>query len=250
MAQTSQFIKVEALTLEARRDLTNIQKDQFPFALGKTLNQMAFTGAKLVQKETRAEFSLHTEFIPRGIGASPKTGKIKNQIKRTGIGASVVFTKPKISVFMPIHETGGERTPSAIPATRTGGGSDKGRVIALPARVQTRALYTQTGRAKKTFHPRTLLKDWNGPYRLGRTRYTPGGSGKRKAFIIVSKTGQSLVVRRTGRARDSLEIFWSFSKSATFQPVWSFEQTVVDYVNANFKRRLNRNLFVAVKTAR
>lgn len=243
------MIKITALTSEARRDLTKIQKEQFPFALAKTLNQVAWGGVKQVRTRTTNVFNIKTQFIPKGIVADARVPSMKRQIKSMGVGTAVVLTRPIISGFMPDHERGATRTATAAPSTRTSGGKDKGKMLALPARQPSRALHTASGKAKTRWHPRTLLADWQGPYKGGRTKYTKGGSGRRKAFIIISKTGQTLVVRRTSRKRDSLEIFWSFSKNASISKQWSFEPTVSKHVHGTFKNRLRLNFLNAVRLA-
>lgn len=244
------MVKITALTNETRRDLTKLEKEQFPFALAKTLNQVAWGGVKQVRKRTKDVFNIKTQFIPKGIVADARVPKMKREIKAVGTGNAIVLTREAISGFMPDHERGATRKPSAAGAKRTPGGRDKGRSFTLPARAPSRALHTATGRAKKRFHPRTLLKDWQGPYRGGRTKYTKGGSGRRKAFIIESRSGQTLIVRRTSRKRDDLEILWSFSPKAKYRATWGFEATVIKHVNATFKIRLRLNLRNAVRTAR
>lgn len=230
-------IKVQALTAETAKDLSALERHHFPYALAKTLTDVAAMAVRAVQARTRQEFKLHTEFIPRGIA---RISAKKSDVVRTGIGTAIVFTKPIISGWMPVHETGGERKP-------------KGKALAIPAEdLLKKAFQTSTGRIKTTWKPSTLLAG----YRPGRrnvsmsgglTKATRGGR-KGKPFIIRGKdSGVPMIVRRKSPKRYPLELLYIFSRRAAYKPVWAFEKTVDEIVDLRFKSRLHANLKIAIK---
>lgn len=245
MASRSQ-IKIEALTAEARRSLKAIERDQFPFALSKTLTDIAEMAVKEVRAQTRREFKLHSEFIPKGIN---RTRAKKSEVKNTGIGTTVIFTKPIISGWMPIHERGGTRDPYG------GSGKDKGKYLAIPAEdLLKRSYRTGTGKVRKRWKPKSLLEGYTKTRNVsmsgGITRPTKGGR-KGKPFIIRGRGSNiPMIVRRKGPKRYPLELLYIFSKKARYKPTWGFERTVEDIVDLRFKTRLRHNLAMAVRTAR
>jgi hypothetical protein len=240
-------IRVTALTAETRRGLSDIQLEQFPYALAKTLTEIAKGATEAVRKRTREAFKLHGEFIPRGVSF---TSAKKSDIRATGEGTTAVFTKPLISGFMPIHEEGGVRTPNS-----GGEGSDRGRALSQPGQtLLTKAYRTGTGRVRKRWKVSTLLQGYIGKRRGvsltgGLTRTTRGGR-KGQPFVIRSKGSDvPIVVRRAGVKRYPLELLYIFSKRARYKPSWRFEQTVADVVDRRFQSRLERNLKLAVAKA-
>lgn len=244
MASHSQ-IKITALTKDARRSLSSLERDQFPFALAKTLTEIAGMAVIAVRKKTRQEFDLHTEFIPKGI---TRTRAQKKDVKNKGIGETVVYTKPIISGWMPIHETGGNRK------AHSGLGKDKGKYLTIPAQdLLKRAYKTGSGKARKRWKPSTLLSQYKGrnvSYSGGMTRPTRGGR-KGKPFIIRGKgSNVPIIVRRKGTQRYPLELLYIFSRKARYKPVWGFEKVVEEIVDLRFATRLKANLNVAVRTAK
>ena len=241
-------IKVTALTEETRRGMSRLQKQQFPFALAKTLTEVASMSVRAVQSKTRREFELHGEFIPRGIARTPAR---KSDVRRLGIGTTVVFTKPLISGFMPIHETGGVREPAA-----KSGGRDKGVYLAHPGKdLKKKSYKTSTGRIRERWKLKTLLKNYK-RQRLPTAVYSQIIQGKVRRtkgqpFIARHKvTGTPMLMRRTSTARYPVDVLYVFVKRAKYTPQWDFEDTVYEIVDRRFKQRLYRNLQVAVATAR
>lgn len=240
------LIQITALTEEARRGLTSLERDQFPFALAKTLTQVAEMAVKGVQAKTRQKFSLHSAFIPKGIS---RTSASKQDVKATGVGTTVVFTKPIISEWMPIHEEGGIRTAHG------GSGKDKGKYMAIPAGdLLKRSYRTGTGRVRKQYRPDTLLAGYKGQRNTSMTggvvRATRGGR-KGKPFIIRGKGSNTpMIVRRKGPRRYPLELLYIFSRKSKYKPQWNFERTVDEIVDLRFEMRLKHNLRLAVQSAK
>lgn len=240
------MIKITALTTKARRGLSSLEKDQFPFALAKTLTQIAGFAVVAVQLRTAKAFKLHGAFIPRGVA---RTSAKKSDIRAKGIGTTIIYTKPLISGFMPIHEAGGTRTPVSS------NGADKGKALAQPARtLKTKSYRTGTGKVRARWKLSTLLAGYvrrKGKGTAGRVQSTTRGGRKGKAFIIRAKgSGTPMVVRRKAGARYPLELLYVFSKRAKYKPVWRFETTVQDVVDKLFERTLAIQLKAAVASAR
>lgn len=240
------MIKVTALTSEARRGLSDLEKNQFPFALAKTLTEIATLAVEGVKRTTRQEFRLHSEFIPKGIG---RTSARKADVKNKGVGETVIFTKPIISGWMPVHETGGKREPRGGTGAR-----DKGKYLAIPATdLLKRSYRTGTGAVRRRWKPSELLAQYKGKnvsLSGGVTRPTRGGR-KGKPFVIRAKgSGTPMIVRRKGPKRYPLELLYIFSRKARYKPVWGFEKAVDEIVDLRFESRLRANLQIAVRDAR
>jgi len=251
MAEKSPILTAKVFSVEARSKLTRIEKDQFPYALAKSLTDVAWGSVEKVRDKTKRRFNLATEFIPKGVSAYPKVGKVKSNIKSTGIGETVVFTKERISTFMPIHEDGGTRKPSAVPARSVKGGTDKGVSLSIPGNDAPTDFKTGSGKVKAKHHPRKLLKGFKGQNRRGRRGVSLGSGGKRKAFITKDKSsGTPILVRRLSRNNYPLEVLYIFAKKARVKPRWDFDPAVRVHVKLTFERTLARNLKIAVATSK
>jgi len=246
MAINQGMIRVIAITEQAKKSLSDLEKRQLPFAIAKSLTEIADLSVKEVQAKTRREYKLHTDFIPRGISRVPAK---KSDVQRLGMGTTIVFTKPIISGWMPVHETGGMREPS------TGGeGKDKGKYLTIPASdMLKRSFRTGSGKVRQRWKPSTLLQGYRGrnvSLSGGIVRPTRGGR-KGKPFIIKAKgSGTAMIVRRKGTKRYPLELLYLFSRRARYKPSWDFEQTVRQTVDMRFEEVFSRNLREAVRTAR
>lgn len=237
------FIKLEFDKTAAMRSLNDLERDQFPFAYAKSLTEVAALAQLAVQQRTRQHFDLHTEFIPRGI--AKQTAK-KSDIKNYGIAEAAVYTRDRISSFMPIHEEGGIRKPSA-----RSGGRDKGKALAIPGEhIERYSTKTRTGKTKRRWRPGTLL-DTGRPHSKSRTRKTKQvsrGGRKGKPFIIVGRgSGVPMIVRRVGKTRYPLEILYIFSGRARIPSGWKFEDTVHRVANEMFESVFRHELSVAVQ---
>ena len=213
-------------TEEVERDIKWFMRKEYPWALKKTLDAMAKEGQKAVQIQTRKEFSLHTDFVPKGVWA--QVAKKKDIIAK-GEGQSAVFTAPRISGFMPIHETGGTRTPQ------------QSRNIAIPAQdLKQLNFRTSTGKVKKQYKPKTLLEAFN-------RGTSSSGSRTKDAFLIRGKGGTPLIVRRKTKARYPLKVLYNLSRSASYKERWDFEDTVRQVVRRDFAKVFAREMENALR---
>jgi len=226
----------EIFVRDTIRDLNRIERVQLPFVLAKTLTQTARGAAQAGRIRTRKAFDLHGEFIPKGIRFRPAS---KSDLLRFGFIESDVHTAERISTFMPIHERGGIRKPTA------GAGRDKGRAFAIPGEdLRERSFRTRSGRVRKRWRPGTLLQGYSrkraerGP-RSGRTN-------RRKAFVRRGRGGVPLVLRRRGPKRYPLERLYIFEPQVKIDADWGLEQAVRRYVGFAFTRKFERNMKDAV----
>lgn len=239
---TQEYVQLKVLMKEAKAALTNLQKEQFPFAYAKSLTDTA-EGARLsVGVQTRREFTLHSEFIPRNI---KKSGASKNDIRNWGYGEAAVFTGKRLDGWMGVHEWSGTKKPFQ------GAGVDEGKSLAIPARdLKEKAYKTRTGKVRVRWQPKTLLKF----YQKGRAGFTKGkGKGRKgKPFIIRSggSGATAMIVRRKSKQRYPLEILYIFKSEAEIQASWGFAKTVRRYVNFAFQKKFNRNMALAIATAK
>lgn len=221
------------------KDLNAVARQHLPFVLAKTLTQTAKGAAERVKMKTRREFNLHGEFIPRGIRFKSAN---KSDLVRFGFIESDVHTAPLISQFMPIHEMGGVRSP--FPK----GARDRGAALALPGVDLRRrgGFKTRTGRIKKIWKPEELLKHYNAQGSKGGKQPRTGGGARRKAFIIKSRRGQAMIVRRRGKGSYGLERLFLFTPRAKIKPVWDFEPTVRRFVAFAIVKKFERNMREAI----
>jgi hypothetical protein len=230
------FIKVDFDMKAAKKGMTHLQKSQFPFVLAKSLTQTAEGARQAVGVQTRREFHLHSEFIPRNIKKQPAK---KKDIQNYGIAESAVFTGKKLDGWMGAHEWGGIKKPAQST------GRDKGKALALPGSdILTKSFKTSTGKVKVRWKPKALLKDYKGK-----------GSGRqkgrkktraRKPFIIKPRN-TAMVVRRKSKMSKPLEILYVFKSKAKINPTWGFRKTVRRYVNFAFRKKFDRNMAMAIR---
>lgn len=236
-----EMISIDALTEEASRALTDIEREQFPFALAKTLTEIALGATMKVRTITRGQFRLASDFIPGGVMRTPAR---KSDIKTKGIGETVVFTSHKISGFMPDHEEGATRRPVSASSARASGGKDKGKAFAIPGEdLITKSYKTSQGAVRTRWHPRTLLKSYHG-------RTAPKKGTGKKPFITHLKSGAVVIAKRRSKKRLPIDVLYVFTKSAKIRAVWGFEPAVRTYVKWNFNQRFNENLAEAVRNAK
>lgn len=246
MAETAR-VRINTITQETYKALSDVEKQQFPYALAKTITEVAQIAVKMVQQRTRQEFDLKTEFIPKGIA---RTSAKKSDIRTKGEGTSVIFTKPLISGFMPIHERGGVRRPVAK------GSGDRGKALSIPARdVLKRSYRTGRGAVRKQWKPSSLLEGYKqqrlpasvySQVILGKVRKTKG-----RAFVTrLRSSGVAVIARRLTNYPMPIELLYVFSRRARYKGTWGFEKTVQVAVDLRFETRLKANLAIAVRTAR
>lgn len=241
---TTQFIKIDFDAKKAMSALNTLERRQFPFAFAKSLTETAEAARQGVGIQSRREFGLHSEFIPRNI---KKSGASKQDFTSFGFAEAAVFTGRRLDDWMGAHETGGTRKPG----TGGVGGRDRGSHLALPGKgLKKRSFKTRSGKIRSRWKPKRLLEKFNDG-RGGRTVKGGRGGRKKEPFVIRGKnSGVPMIVRRISKKRYPLEVLYVFVKDAKIDKKWGFEKTVRRVANGVFKKKLSKNLVMAVKNSR
>lgn len=205
-----------------RKGLNDIQMQHYPFALAKTLTDLAIGGARVGKAQTRKAFRLHTDFIPSQILITParkadfKTKTIKSEVRTT----------EKIA-FMTVHDEGGIRRP-------------KGRSISIPSELAKKVpdFKTGTGAVRGKYKPKTLLKQWNDKTRGG---VKPTGSGV-KAYIAAGMIFARIRNKwMTGQGKSIP--FFGFEGNVRIKPEWHLRQVVtartMEWAAPTFTKNMN-----------
>ena len=200
-------MRVQVDQKDFQKDLSALQREHFPFAMAKTLTQLAKLGQGAARAQTKKVFRLHTEFIPNGIRISPAR---KAEV-RAGGGEAAVYTADDIDFMVP-HEEGGTKKP-------------RGQALAIPsfpAQRTTPDLKTKTGKVRAKYMPRKLLER--------------KGTFVKNAFIWIFR-----------KAIGAIQPFFLFASSAKIRPRWKFEPTVKKEVEKNAERIFTTNMNEATK---
>lgn len=193
-----------------RKDLNDLQKKQYPFAMAKTLTDLAKAGQERVRSVARQKFELHTEFIPREVRI---TGAKKNNL------VSEVRTTERIA-FMTLQDKGGRKKPL-------------GRALTLPTQDLIDAGgKTKTGKIKSSLQPKKVL-------RLRKR----GQGGPGQAF-----SAKGMILRRKDARRYPLEILYIYEPRADIKPRWKFAENVEHEVSRLAERFFKRNMEMAINT--
>lgn len=225
------FIKASIDMHDAKKSLTDLEKNQFPFGYALALTRMAKKAQELTKARTAKAFKLHGKWIPDSIKIH---GAQKSDIVRYGFAQSEVYTDPRIG-FMTLHETGGIKNPFYKIA------------LALPALAMhlAQGFRTATGKIAKKWRPAQLLKDWDANKRRKKKRGGGHRAGTPKAFVAKGK-----ILVRTGEKRYPLQTLYSFKGSAKIKPVWDFTPTVEKAVKADFESIFVSSMRDAMGSAR
>lgn len=233
----TKYLNVKFDFYKVLKGLNNLEREQFPFVLAKTLTQSAKRGQGAGQQATRDAFKLHTEWIPRNIKIE---GANKSDIKAGRKMQARVFTQTgkKGIGFMVDHETGGTKTPlgTALTPPQEGGLKEPG-------------FKTGTGKVASKWQPAKLLRhvfDIKTRKRVkGRNeRGKRVGTGGNPAFI-----SRGRIVRRadnTKEGRKKLIVIYRFIPRGKIKPVWKFGDSVEQAVVPTFEQLFWQNMNDAV----
>jgi len=211
----------------------------WPKAIVHALELTAKHTEMMERANTRENFKLHTDWIPKNINAFPKTvgqrRKIESDFRRRHEGFAAVQTSQNIN-WMSMHEDGGTKTP-------------KGKTLSLPGpSSKNYSFLTATGKTKQKWEPQTLLKGYNAkPWVKGSKHPGERGHGKRLPFIIRGRGGVPLLVRRKTKKSGPLETLYVFKPKADIKATWHFEEKGYNFVKSNYEKYFNYALDVVIK---
>lgn len=223
------------------RAFSRLQLQQYPYALAKALTMTAKDGQSAIRGRTKRVFKLHGQYTLRNLRIKPAK-KIDVVSKRNAY--SEVYTDERIVPYMPQHEPGSIKT------------AKKGRLVAVPMRDIKRKRYRTSGGVKKQYTPKFLMKQMKQGENARATgrrfaMHQAKGRSKRKLpFLIESKKGGPLLVKRKTIRGSSLEFLWAFVRRARIKPTWKFEQTIKSRVSRTFEKHFRQSMARAVQTAR
>ena len=206
---------------EFKRSIKVFTKDDFPEAIAVSMKRLTQQTTKIVQKETRMNFDLHSDWIPKGIKPFPKTqgqvAKVERDVKTRNKFVASVAAGHRMG-FMSGHDTG---------ITRYGTG---GKKLAVPGYgLQKLSYRTSTGKVKKRWLPKTLSEKIVGA-RQNKTK-----KGRKTPFLMKDKRGRKMIVRRTGQKSKNIEVMWLFIDKATIKEEWNFTDSGVRYISRAYK---------------
>lgn len=210
----------------------------WPRAIVGGVAELAERASVAVQMITAQKFKLHSDYIIKGIRHTPSNPSQKlraiGALKRFGDFNAYVYLRPSNSPkrsleFMADHEYGEERQPQ-----------DKWLALPMPD-LKKRAFKTGRGAVRKRWKPETLLQHFNetnSRYNGSTTDSDNKRKGRRRnpsdAFLMRSRAGSPMIVRRVGKQRGDIEVLYLFKKSVNIKKSWDFVDTVYYVVRRDY----------------
>lgn len=215
-------LNIETNALELSDFISGIARKQLPFALSKTLNGLAYDVRDKEQDNLDQYFTIRSNWLHKK-GAMPVVRSHKNQFPDMH---AVLAVRDEVAAM---NVTGG---------TKKAGSHD----MAVPIEGVTRP-FLNPGKetlTKKTWPSRIVKK----PTRTRRT----GRNKKPKPFWGETKSGHKAVFIRKGKERSLLRTLYMLKSSVSIQKgKWPLIDNVADYVDANYTKRLSRELDKAMR---
>lgn len=209
----------------------------YPKAVVDAFVKIAELGRDAGRTLTKNKFKLHTEFIPRGIRSLPFTNAQKRAAGRAlvkyGDMNAWVFLRGasdrrKSLMFMAHHEGGEKREAQK-------------KYIAIPTRrMKQKAFRGTTGRVKKRWKPKTLLKQFteSGARFTGKTTSHSNYQRRRRmpgaAFLIRGYRGDITIARRIARGIKELEHLYVLKESVKIKKEWGFIEHVKNEIKGKY----------------
>jgi hypothetical protein len=234
---------------EFRKELDDIQNQQFPFAIAKTLTIVAQEAQRTLIGDLPRHFDLHSSWTAKGIRIDPAK---KSDMKTKGQIESAV---KDIDASMVKQETLGGRV-------RTSHGKPVRGLNVIPETQARSKLLASSGRIKPSMLPGRLLKGntnefavWNKVAKAGdKNPFAPRGRKwgrhrKPKPFIMKSKHGNALLVAvRQGDERKPLTYLFVMSPRVQMHKRWDFKKTVEEYVRGRITKVFAEQMIAAMAT--
>lgn len=207
--------------------LTDLQKNQFPFAFALTLTRLAQASQGLIRKEMPKHFSVRSKRVINGVQIVPAKKKDK-------VPTSHVID---VDSFMENQVFGGIKKPS------------KSKKIAIPKLdLLKKGARTKSGSIKKGMKPGDYLKkidELKGKRKLRNKAYAFSNP-----FMIRFRSGKSAIVQRVEPSRKVFKFLYQFQDKAEIKKRWPFSETVQRQVEKHYFTIFERSMKYALKTAK
>jgi hypothetical protein len=204
------------------RDLSDLEKTQWPFVLAKTTTQLAGGAAAAIRFDMPNRFHLRSRWEQLGVRIERAE---KKDVLSTGSCTAIV---KDIDPRMTLHELGGIKR-------------GKGHRLGVPQKVlDSMGARTASGAFKKKFTPAGLLANQG-----NRSVYRKGRSSKNKPFLTLSGGKQSVAVR-TGPGRLPLMTLYRLESVVKIKPRFQFRAQVEKYVRDNYEKLFAQNMAAAL----
>jgi hypothetical protein len=214
-------IKISTNALDLRSKLIALATKQYPFALAKTLTNLA--------KDIQAQEKQH---IPQIFEVRTKWSL--NTIK--------VIPARKQDFPAPYAILGVRDKVMALNIT---GGTDSSSNLSIPGSKSVRAKLNPSNKTLgPAYFPSRLLGKGGKPKKL------KNYGGNRAFMMNIKKTGQRAVAVRTSDDRLPLEILYLFTKSKKTPRRWNLYERSKRYVNRNYRSLLAKNVNEAINNSR
>lgn len=204
-------IDVRSNIKQVTKGLNKVQKKQIPFATSKTINDVAFQARKALMAQSKKKLDRPTPFTVKGFQV------VKS--KKTSLTATV-FIEPKRAKYMSFQVEGGVRTPNNI---------------AIPIPIEKNMRLNKYGNM-----PRKKIKTLLGKPNTFSGK--PRGEGK-------NSDAAAGIWQRTNK-NHKLKMLVSYEKFATYKPRFPFYKIVTGVVEKNFNKTFEKNLAMALATAK
>lgn len=212
-------INIKTNAAEVADLLNKVTAKQLPFATAVALTKTALDVRDELRQDANREFTLRNRFSERGIN-------INRANKRDW---------PR-----PFAEIGVERNRSYLIDHITGNRSRKaagGKRVAIPdtegtwPRKTAAVKLTATGKVPKSKQVSRLKQ-----------------AKRRAPFIVRSRKGNDLLVRRMTRERDSLEVLYAFRKSVKIDRRWRYADVAAAEARAKYPGQFRKAFEQAIRT--
>jgi len=222
---------IKTNAIDAKHFYDGLARSQLPFAMSRTVNDIAKIAKAFELNKTKDYFDTRTNWLSKS-GAMPIIWSNKRQ--HPNIHA-ILGVKDEVAAMAAI---GGERPKDgggllAVPMGDSGEGKSA-RSILNPGR-------ETLPRGK---WPSKIVKD----KRPGRRR--GGRKLKPKPFYLKTRTGRQFVALRSSTSLTSLLFLYEFKSSVKMSKTWPLVDNVTAWVKNNYDDILTDNLNQAIKTAR
>lgn len=250
-------IKINANIDKAKRDLKS-KKNQIPFAMSRTINDLAFNAKGDIDVQIKTKLSRPTRYTQRAI-------EVKKSSKRKLIATVKVRDKQKQSTKLEHLFSGGIRTGKGLEGKLKGLGVLPGGMYIVPG---SEAPLDSFGNIKKSFlnnlikyfqtfktsrgntsslEPGVWMRKFS---RAEKKRRKKVGKSGRFEFFVVHKQVDKAQSGRRNQDRQKPEPVLLFINRPKYRRVFNMPETTKQIIIRDLEREFNKNYQNAIRTAK